>query len=339
MSRRDVGDVVVRARGLARHLLDASQLRQLAHVSGSGALAGALEDVGYWPAPRAAGSSLPAARIVEQAIDHETLKRLGVLVYWLADRVALFSALFEVEVRDTLRIRIRELSDDTTHGHPSSVATPSGWPELRDVRRAVAPAHDLRALVRALARIGSPYAAPLATALRRNGGDLRRLETALDTTWTSRARCTAARAPKPIGSWVGDEIDLQNAWSALTGDARADFFIDGGRRLPRALLESISAERDAPTRRRRLARALRESALAGVFDDPDLDFAALEARARGARIASARRAARIDPIGAAPILEVILRLWSERADLRRIGWGVASGMSVDMMMFRSRAGT
>ncbi len=63
-----------------------------------------------------------------------------------------------------------------------------------------------------------------------------------------------------------------------------------------------------------------------MFDDPDVPLALLEARALRARIAAERRAARLDPIGPAPILEFLMRLRAERGDLRRINWGIAEGL-------------
>lgn len=334
MNRRDLGDVVVRARGLARHLLDTAQLRQLSRASGSGALAASLQDLGYWPAPTAGGEALTAADVVERAIDHETLSRLGTLVRWLAGRVAPFAPLFEIEVRDALRIRIRELADAAPRALAPARAAANGWPALRELRRAASGAPDHRALVRALGRIASPYAPALADALRRHGDDPRALELALDTTWTTRARAATARGPAPLRRWLEDEIDLRNAWTALFASGPDAPFIEGGRSLPMSLQRSLAAAPEAPARRRLLARAFRETPLAGVFDDPDLPVSGLEARAQRARIAAARHAARLDPIGAAPILEVVLRLRAERADLRCIGWGVASGLGVDAIVSR-----
>lgn len=332
MSRPALGDVVVRARGLANHLLDHMTLLQLAHASGSSVLAGALENVGYWPAPTAGGPALSAARIVDRAIEHEILMRLAVLARWLGDRVALFAALFELEVRDALRIRLRELSSGAGRSTASAAETRSGWPELRDLRSAISHATDLSELIRVLSRVRSPYAPPLGAALRAQGDDPRALETALDRTWASRARRAAASGGDPLLGWVEDEIDLQNAWAALAGGG--GFFLEGGRRLPRSLHESIAAGDGEPSRRRKLALAFRVGSLAGVFDDPDLGLASLEARARVARIAAVHRAARLDPIGASPILEVVMRLWAERADLRCISWGIATGLSHETIAAR-----
>ncbi len=329
MRRGELGDVVVRARGLVRHLLDEAQLRQLARVSGSGALAAALEDLGYWIAPAASGAALSTSHLVERAIEHETLRRLAILVRWLADRAPLFAPPLELEVRDTLRIRLRELGDYGAPDRVSAVGAPSGWPELRELRRAVARASDSTGLVRALTRLRSPYADPLAVALRRSGEGSTALEAAIDETWARRARDATAGRIGPLRRWVEDEIDLQNAWAALAGGGA---FVEGGLALSRQLFTSIADEGDESQRRRLLARAFRETGLGGVFEAPDLGPAALEARARATRIAKARNAARLDPVGEGPIVECVLRLRSERADLRCIGWGIAAGMSVETIV-------
>jgi len=330
MKRADLGDVVVRTRGLARRLLEGEQLRQLARASSSGHLAGALEDLGYWMAPSAGGAALPASRLVERAVEHETLRRLDIVVRWLDDRTALFSPMLELEVCDALRVRLRELSDAVVPARRSVVGALGGWAGLREVRRAAAQASDTRELVRALTRLGSPYAAPLATAMRRQGEDARALEETLGDTWAHRARLAAARSGGPMRCWVEDEIDLGNAWTALAGHAGA--FVAGGRALPRLAFEAVAEERDGSSKRRQLVRAFRETGLGLVFEDPDLGMSALEARARAVRIARAHGQARLDPIGEGPIVEFMLRLWSERADLRCIAWGVDARMTTDAIV-------
>lgn len=336
MSHPPLGDVVVRARGLGRHLLEPATLRQLARASGIGVLAGALEDAGYWPAPTAAGPAASAARVVDRSIEHEIWKRLAVLERWLAERAGLFAALFELELRDALRIRLRELAAGARSGSPYGGERRGGWPALRDLRTVVARAGDRRELVRALERLRSPYAPPLAAVLRAHRDDPEdgdaALETALDRTWASRARATATRIGDPLTGWVEDEIDLHNAWGTLAGDTSG--FLEGGRRLSRPLCDSIAVLEGEPSRRARIARAFRGGALAGVFDDPELGLESLEARARAARIDAARRSARLDPIGPSPILELVLRLWAERADLRCIGFGVWAGLPYETIVSR-----
>jgi vacuolar-type H+-ATPase subunit C/Vma6 len=324
--------VVVRARGLAGHLLDRETLRQLARSAGSSALASALENVGYWPAPTVGGLDASLGRQVERSIEHQILKRMALLVRWLEERAELFAPLLDLEARDALRIRIRQLAADGGGRRTGATGTRGGWPALRRLRAAIDGVTDLTDLPRALERVHSPHAAPLARAVRVHGGDPVAVESALDRSWASRAVASTQNGDEALRAWVADEIDLQNAWDALAGGT--DSFLDGGRRLPRSRYEKIAATTDEPGRRRALAEAFRRSDLAGVFDDPVIGLEKLEARARAARIESARRRARRDPIGTAPILEVVLRLWAERVDLRCIGFGVAAGLSHETIVDR-----
>ena len=98
-----------------------------------------------------------------------------------------------------------------------------------------------------------------------------------------------------------------------------DRFIVGQNRAKRAVAVAMRNR----MRRRQLARVFARSSMSAVFDDPETPLAALETRAVRARITAERRAARLDPIGPSPILECVMRLRAERADLRRINWGIA----------------
>ena len=80
------------------------------------------------------------------------------------------------------------------------------------------------------------------------------------------------------------------------------------------------------------------SHLGRVFEDPDVPLALLEAHAVRVRIATERRAARFDPIGPSPILEFVMRLRAERADLRRINWGIAEGLPTESIVGQLVAG-
>jgi vacuolar-type H+-ATPase subunit C/Vma6 len=171
---------------------------------------------------------------------------------------------------------------------------------------------------------------PLHAALRAHGEDLLSLETTLDRAFARRARRAAARFGGRLLAWVTDGVDLENAWSAVV--EQTEGFVDGGLRLSRERHASIAGEPDAELRRRELAHVFARSALASVFDDPDAPLASLEARAVRARIAAERLAARTDPIGPSPILEFVMRLWAERADLRRINWGIAQGLPMEAIV-------
>lgn len=324
-------DVAVRARGLARHLLDHRTLLRLARAAGSAALASALEDLGYWPAPSSREHApASAAEGVQRCIDYEIAKRLAVLTRWLDDRVAGFAGLFELDLRDALRIRLR--APAVVANDPAAAPPRRSGPTPFDPRGAIAQAADLDALLRALVRMRSAYAAPLLNTRAQHGDDVAALEATLDRTWAIRASTGAARGGRALARWARDEIDLQNAWDAVS--AGGGPFVPGGEHLLVGPHGAISSIADPATRRRRLAEVFEKTPLEGVFADPEQAPAELEARARAIRIANARRSARLDPVGAAAIVEVVLRLWAERANLRCIAWGIGAGVSYETITAR-----
>jgi hypothetical protein len=319
----DLGDVAVRARGLSTHLLPREVLRRLARSAGTGVLAGALQDVGYWPAPVGAGAARFAAESIDSSIEYETMRRLEVLARWLGDRRALFAAVFDDEERRALRIWLRRLAA----GEGAAAARPGdegAWALPRRLRQELSRSAGLADAVRALRRVRSPWAGPLGRAFREHGDEAGRLEFALDREFARRARAAALRVGGRLFDWVTDGIDLENAWDALL--AGRGGFIDGGARLSRDRYEAIAREPSEAARRRRLADAFARTPLALAFTDREIPVAGLEARAMAARIAAERRAARRDPAGLPPILEWVMRLRGERADLRRINWGIAQGV-------------
>ena len=324
-----LGDVAVRARGLATHLLSRQAFERLARASGSGVLLGQLQGLGYWPAPGDDRAARSAADAVDAAIEHESRRRLALLSRWLAERRSLFAGVFEEAERRAIRIRLRELAAGDTPARESPIEEP-GAGLSRRAREEIGRATDVASLVAALGRIQSPYAIPLRRALEAEGEDLLSLEIALDRAFARRAVCSARRLGGCLLAWVVDGIDLHNAWGAVVGEAEG--FVEGGSRLTRERHARIAAVADERVRRRQLSEVFARGPLAAIFDDPITPLASLEARARRVRIAAARRAARRDPIGAAPVLEVVMRMRVEWAELRRINWGIAQGVPADVIV-------
>jgi vacuolar-type H+-ATPase subunit C/Vma6 len=304
-------------------------LQRLARASGSGVLARALEAVGYWPVPKEDAVARSTVEVVDAAIEQETSRRLALLGRWLAERRALFAGVFEEDERRVLRIQLRRLATGDTH-RPSQQAWGIGFGLSRRARDEFERAGDVAGFVSALRRIRSPYAEPLRAVLRSQGEDLLALEMALDRAFAGRARRAAERLGGRLLSWIMDGIDLENAWGAAVGQAEG--FVDGGLRLSCERHAAIAGDPDGRMRRRQLARIFARSSMSTVFDDPEAPLAALETRAVRARITAERRAARLDPIGPSPVLEFVMRLRAERADLRRINWGIAQGVPTEAIV-------
>jgi hypothetical protein len=320
---QDLGDVVVRARGLALHLLPRRVLDQLAHSAGSGVLAGALQGVGYWPAPREGGPPATAADVIDDAIEHELRQRLDRIARWLGrSRAAAFACVFEDEQRRALRGLLHRFAAGSAAEPAAAVSV--AWALPRRLRRALDGVREPAALARVLSRKGSPYGPPLEQAIRESGADLRRVENALDRTYAERATRSAAAFGGRLAAWVADGIDLENAWDALVQGGAP--FLEGGSSLSREQHATMTSDPDPLSRRRRLATVLGHAGLTG-FDVSQTPLAALEARVLAGRIQLERRHARVNPLGAAPILLAVMRLRGERANLRRINAGIALGLS------------
>lgn len=316
----DLADVVVRARGLALHLLSRRSLEQLARCAGSGVLTAALQGVGYPPGSSPDASPRSAAEGIDDDIERETARRLGVLLRWLGpQRSAGFAGVFEEEQRRVLRAALRE----RFAGAPPAPPRPA-WALPRRLRGALAAAGDPDEFARALGRHGSPYGPPLERVMRRYGPDLRRAEATLDVVWARRARQAADRIGGRLPAWVGEGIDVENAFDALIQGGGP--FLPGGVRLTREQHAAVASEVDPGLRRGRLARVLGEVGRRALADR-EAPIATLESRVLEARIRREQRFARRDPLGAAPVLWFVLRLRRERADLRRINAGVALGLS------------
>lgn len=325
MSPVELSDVAVRARGIERHLLEPQAVHQLARSSGLGVLAGALQRAGYWPAPTSGVSALSAVQLIDATIEHETGRRFGVLLRWLADRRHCFAAVFEDEERRALRMYLRGLAG----GAPVPAAV--GWAVSPRLRGLLARLTEVASYARALARVGHPYAESIAAAHHASGDDVMSLERALDHAYSERALASARRIGGPLLAWVEEGIDLENAWEALAGGAEGTF-LPGGGCLTREQHRDIASAPEQSARRRQLTRVFAGGPLAGPFSNPALPLASLEAEAQAARARTMRGRARLDPLGAAPILEVVMRLRIERSNLRCINWGIALGLPCDAIM-------
>jgi vacuolar-type H+-ATPase subunit C/Vma6 len=331
MGALDAG--VARARGLAARLVPRERLHELLHLPGSGALAHELSGLGY-PVDTApeAPESLEAA--IDRAISRGAARRLQVLSRWLGSRPEFSAVLFLEEERRALRALLRGTAWDSAREARRAHAVPTPLlPERRLDALAACPGPAEQ--IATLARWGHPCAAALAAAHRRHGVDPFALDVAASRALVERARSASRGADAQMRAWIGEEIDLENAWTLLLLGGSSDpapaheAFLPGGAQLGRARFERLAGERDDGERRAGLAKVFLAGALGRVFDDPAVPGSALETRALRARLAALRRAARLAPLGWAPILAFATALRAEVADLRRIHWGIVQAVSPD----------
>lgn len=319
-------DLATRARGLATHLLDRTDLDALAAAPDLAALGTVLRTRGFLLPEDAT-----TADAIELAVRRTAAARLRVLARWAGARNPLLAVVFEDEDRRSLRAIMRGAvqgagADQRLAG---LVPTPA-LPERALVALAGQPTP--RAVAALLTAWGNAYGSAVLEETAGTQPDLLEIEHRLNRVFAERALYGARRARSPLLlSYVREVIDLENACAALVLASRdADIpakraFIEGGHYLTLdVFLESV-ATADAGAAGRRLAVALRPAGLGLAFERWAGDAAEIERRLLLHRIAALRAAERRDPAGPASVLGFVLRLRAEALELRRLIWGVALG--------------
>lgn len=314
------GDLNARARGLATHLLDRAALEGLARAPDAAALAEALRASGF-PVPDGGGGATPPA--LDLAVRRATAARLRLLAWWCGARVAPLTVIFEDEDRRSLRALLRgTVQGAAPELRLSGVIPTPSFPEraLQELARQTTPG----AVAALLVTWRHPYGPALLPEAAGAHPDLLRLEHLLNRCFAARALAAAPRGP--LADFVRDTIDLENGLAAIVvaGQGREaapdEAFLAGGRALTRAAFRRAAAAADAPGAARRVAETM-GAPFRRFADDPG----AIEAAVLRQRIRALTRAARLEPLGPAPLLAYVLRLRGEVLDLRRLIWGTALG--------------
>jgi len=318
-------DANARARGLGTHLLPGERLRQLAGVRNLAMLATDFARSGYPVDAQAAHSIAELDRLIGQV----AADRLNLLAHWLGPRLALVRSLFAALDLAALRAVARGVAE----GAPPAArlrgitATPLLPPPLLE-RLAVADSPV--ALHRVLAKARHPAAAALGgSSVASDRGDLLRFELTLRTWWAAWVRSGARRAGRAGRQVAETAIDRANLLALLLASAWGvevapeSLFLAGGRVLSEASFRAVAREADTDLRRGALARVFSGTATGRVLRDAGITLEAVPVRLLAADIAAAHRAARLDPLGLAPLMETVLRIDAEARDLRRILHGMA----------------
>jgi vacuolar-type H+-ATPase subunit C/Vma6 len=318
-------DLAARVRGLSSHLLGQEKLRRLAAAPDLRALARDLRETDYGAAIT---SDAPNAAELDLAVRRVAAKRLAVVSRWAQHRRAALAVVFEDEDRRSLSAMLR----GAAAGVPAEqrlaglIPTPS-LPERALEALAAQPA--AAAVSAMLLSWQNPYGAALQAEATRAKPDLQSVESVLDRTYAQRARRAAGRSGE-LRRFVAETIDSQNVQAAFvlahgSASAASDAaFIDGGRSIERATFTRAASEPVPAAALLRLRREVRDpvliEALQTASSPAGFERAALRARTR-----YWRRRARVQPLGAAPVLAYVLRLRAEAMDLRTIAWGLALG--------------
>lgn len=306
--------LAARARGLGTRLLSAELLAEI--------------DAAIDPAPVFVRAGLPVQVDDVEAAAHDRIARdAAILARWSADlgdapardghSRAPLAPLWLYEDRRSLRAVVRGLAARVPARRriAGALATPSLPPP---VLAELADQVDLAGIARVLAAHDHPFAPafagttldPLAIelALGRRFGDL------------ARSRDRAMRA------FVRQAIDAENAEAALLLAARGkgvtDAFVRGGELIDRATF--TAASREVPDEARaRLAEALEGTPLAAALFDPAPDALA-DATLRW-QLSTQVKLRRLEPLGLAPAIHVVLRRRDEARRLRHAAWRMALG--------------
>jgi hypothetical protein len=306
-----------RARGLATRLLDRDALETLARLEPE-PLAARLGGEAAGPGPLA----------IERAVRHRAAAILAVLSRWAGDRREALAVVFEEEDLRSVRRLVRGAAGGAPPEHRLAglVPTPTLPADaLADAAEAGSPAE---AMVR-LAQAGHPDADALAATAAGLAPDLFRLEVELARGAAHRMIRAARQGGPRLAGYARRSIDLGNAWSALSADAWVaevdpdEVYVAGGGAIDGGGFATVVGLDSPDTRRRALARAFAGGPLARVFADPAIPLSDLERSALAVCIEDERRARRLDPLGAAPFLELVLRLRAQVRDLQAVLWGAA----------------
>jgi len=315
-------DLNARARGLGTHLLTRPQRSALTQATDAAALGDALRRYGY---PLEEGAVSPAA--LELGLRRMAAGRLRVLARWCGPRVAVLAVLFEDEDRRSMRAMVRGATQQAPADARLAGLVPTpALPEraLRELANQPTPA----AVAALLTAWRNPYGSPLLAAASAAQPDLFALEVLVNRTFVERAG-RAARGSGPLAAYVRETVDIENAYTALVlaGEGKdlapRETFLPGGDRVSLTAFTAAATAGAASEAGRAIATALAGTPLGPVFARSSGDPGALEDAVLHARIRSLVRAARLHPLGPAPLLAYALRLQAEIVAVQRIIWGVA----------------
>lgn len=319
-------DLNARARGLGTHLLRREELDGLARLPDLAALGAALRARGY---PLEEGAAHPAA--LELALRRVAAARLGVLARWCGPRAAVLTVLFEDEDRRSLRALLRgAVQRAPADARLAGLIPTPALPERVLGELAALPAPG--AIATLLTAWGNPYGPPLLPLASATEPDLFTLEVVINRTFAQRATRAARRTPL-LAAYVGEVVDLENAYSALllVSEGRdvvpKEVFLPGGRRIAIAEFELAASAGDPAAAGGILAAAFEDTPLAPPFTQLSHDAVDLEDAVLRARIRRLVRTSRAQPLGPAPLLTYALRVRAEAVDVQRLIWGRALGVS------------
>jgi vacuolar-type H+-ATPase subunit C/Vma6 len=316
-----------RARGVSTRLLTRRVLESLADAGDLSALAHGLARSGAAIEPV---GDAPDIAAVELAARRTSAAHLRTLLRWQERRPGVLDAFVAAQDHRSLRALLRGAvqSAPAAARVAGLIPTPS-LPEraLTELARQASPA----AVVALLAVLRHGDAARLAPIVAKAQPDLFAIEVALGQGCADRARAAARRGDRTLRSYVSDLVDVGNVQTALllAGGPRdvdpATAFVAGGTTLGREAFVAAASSSSRAAAMGTLAPAVAGTRLAAAFPAVADDVPAIERTFLELTLARLAVEARLDPLGSAPLLRVLLRIEAQSRDLRALAWGAVLG--------------
>jgi vacuolar-type H+-ATPase subunit C/Vma6 len=317
-------DLTARARGLATHLISGEALERLARIPDLPGLAR------QWPELGLPAVARDDAVELELSARREAARRLRVLGRWLGDRTRVLAVFFADEDRRSIRAVVRGAMAGITRDARLSGLIPT--PELPErLLEELASQDSPGKIAGLLTAWGHPFGSPLLDATGEVQPDLARIEIALHRAYAAQAIRGAKAGGSLLAEYVAETIDLLNAETALMlAGAESEIpaeegFLEGGTTLTREAFGQAAAAPGPREAWQVFRRAFRGTSVNEGFR-PVAPPPSFEAALLAVRIRAWHRRARSVPVGAAPVIEYLLRVRAQVLQLRAIVWATALGM-------------
>jgi vacuolar-type H+-ATPase subunit C/Vma6 len=319
--------LVARARGVGTWLVPHATLDAFANAPDLGALHRGLLQLGARLEPI---GDVPDIERIDRAIARTASRQVERLRRWqMRSRGPV-----DVFVLEQERRSIRALMRGALQGAPAAVRlagllpTP-GLPEraLASLARQASPAGVAAGLV----ALGHPDGGRLLPVVRSPQPDALDIEVLLLESFSARGHAAARGGDAPLIGVVEERVDVGNTQTALLlcggpRDVSPDrAWVDGGRWLSKEAFVRTASSTARTVGLRHLGAALAGTPLAPVLPVTADDAAQIERAYLVQALRRMARAARLDPLGSAPVLLVLFRIDAQARNLRMLAWGAAWG--------------
>jgi vacuolar-type H+-ATPase subunit C/Vma6 len=322
--------LVARAKGLVQHCLSRETLETLAAADDVAALARSLSRFG---AIDPIGEPVDVFG-VERAIARTADRHLRTLYRWQERAPGVLDIFVAHQDRRSLRALLRGAAQGAApHARLEGLLPTRSLPRvaLTALAQQASPADVVRQLV----LLNHPDAPRLVPLVRTAQADLLAVDVALLAGFAGRAERAAAGASETSVEFVSTMIDAANVQNAITiaGEPRdvdhAALFVQGGHWLSeRTFLSAARQSRQHAVTT--LAAALARSPLASLVPVVVTDLVNVDRTLLITTLQRLTRASRLDPLGDAALLRVLLLIDAQSRDVRTLAWGALLGTPVSL---------